>query len=218
LTGLGRYEDALREHRQRSRLNARAPEPYLDAGLVLRKIALGTRDVEPQTNKEKREFFARLYDAVRALDTALDLAVFKQDENMVATILIERARCFFELGQLERARANLEMAREHDPTRADARTLLIVLDRAKTSEPTLAELPPVAATSPAPRPVTSPTIVPPAATLPGFIQQINVSALKDAQKNLGVLGDRLRDILRGERTGQPALPAAADGDTGAKNP
>jgi tetratricopeptide (TPR) repeat protein len=119
LTGLERHTQALDLHRQRARLDPRDPDPRIDAARALRRLSALARG-EGQDERARRE----LGRGLAMLVPALEVAVAARDEKAVVEVLIERGRCFLDLGQLHAARADLERALAKDTTSIEADMLL----------------------------------------------------------------------------------------------
>lgn len=129
LEGIERFEEALSVHQLRARLMPRTPGPWLDGARCLWKLGLVARSIDDEFRARRQ-----LTLAIGMLDQALVRAVRLGDENAAATVLIERARTLLDLGQREPARANLNEAIGHDPSRADALGLLVRCDEAIADE------------------------------------------------------------------------------------
>ncbi len=189
-TGLERYREALAAHRERARLAPRDPRPFLDAAGILRRMAEGQR----ATLEEDRRL-ANLHAALRFHADALELAVPAADRECITEVLIDRARCWLELGLTDEAQRDLERLLEHDPARADARALLFAAERGGLAA--VAEL----AAEP------EPAAVPPAEPLTlESIQPVDLNT-----RDLEEAGEGFRVLFRGlgELLGQPE-PAADD--------
>jgi tRNA A-37 threonylcarbamoyl transferase component Bud32/tetratricopeptide (TPR) repeat protein len=202
LTGLSHYEEALALHRRRALLNPRSPQPLIDAALVLRAIAL-------QARSENRvlDFHRKLGEAIAMYQAALALAVQRGQENALATILIERARCRIDLDQKQTAEVDLLSALEHDPSRADGRALLMAA-RAQGDE----GAPPLVTES-APRTDVQPKARPRASAL-----EIDSRDLQQAGKNLNLIYSGVRSLLRAAPVKPPdaaeaTQPGAKPGET-----
>lgn len=135
LTGLERHAQALALHRQRTRIDPRDPDARIDAARTLRRIAAMARG-------ERNEELARrhLAQALAMLDPAQEFAVAARDEEALVEILIERGRCFLDLGDLWAARADLERAQARDTTSIEAYMLLLACDRRLRDRPQVEEL------------------------------------------------------------------------------
>ncbi len=197
LTGLERYREALTAHRERARLAPRDPWPFLNAAGILRRMAEGQRR---GVQEERR--LANLHAALRFHADALELAVPLADRECITEVLIDRARCWIELGLAGEAARDLEQVLANDPVRADARALLFAAERG-----TLALGAPEDA--PAPDPEATPLAAP-----------LSLDAIEPVQldtRDLEEAGEGFRVLFRGlgELLGRPdADDAPAPNDEG----
>jgi serine/threonine protein kinase len=227
LTGRGLLDEALAVHEQRTLLDPRDPEPYLDMAVTLRLLAEETLRAElPLDHK------SLLTRALLPLREVFRRAVFYESESvrredavqfgqgLMVSALIEEARILIGLGQLDAASAKLEQALEHDSTRADARMLLVAADaerrQAKEQRPAPGvPAPPPTALAAAARSTGEATeAAAPLSGLPLVPATLDLSTtareLQSAGKNLLRIYTGFHDILQGaireEATAAPKNP------------
>jgi tetratricopeptide (TPR) repeat protein len=123
LTGLGQYEPALELHLGLARQDSSAARPLLDAAGVARLQALAADPDHPEQRA------GSLTQALELHERALELAVAAQDEPLVTTILIERARCLMDLDRPGEAIADLDEVLERDIERVEAEALRLTAMR-----------------------------------------------------------------------------------------